>query len=429
MTIARRRLHFAAAMVAALIALPLRVDAGVEADSAASTDPASILLMIRMAPPHARPDVDYGDGYAGRSGTQARRRVAEDIARTHGLRLVSQWPMPAIGIECFVLQVPPDRQISAVVESVSRDPRAVWAQPLQIFRGQSYNDPLFDQQPVALAWQLEALHAATTGRDVLIAQIDSGAEVDHPDLVGQIRLTHNTVAQTSYRAEIHGTAVAGILVARPGNGLGMVGVAPGARVMAVRACWERVPGAAVCDSLSLAKALQFAIDRGARVLNLSVAGPPDRLLADLLTAALARGAIVVAAVDTSANDGGFPASLRGVIAVVATDGPTPATATQTPLAAPGRDLPTTLPGARWGLVSGASFAAAEVSGMVALLLELQPQARGDWLDALLRRPDEYRVDASLPAAMPVQACRSVSAAAGRCVCDCAGSSLSSYEHR
>ena len=131
MTIARRRLHFAAAMLAALLALPLCADAAAEGDSAVSTDQASILLMIRMAPPHARPDVDYGDGYAGRSGTQARRRVAEDIARAHGLRLVSQWPMPAIGIECFVLQVPPDRQIAVVVESVSRDPRAVWAQPLQ----------------------------------------------------------------------------------------------------------------------------------------------------------------------------------------------------------------------------------------------------------------------------------------------------------
>ena len=283
MTIARGRLHVATALLAALIALPLRADAGLEADSAAPTDPDSILLMIRMAPPHARPDVDYGDGYAGRSGKQARRRVAEDIARAHGLRLVSQWPMPTIGIECFVLQVPPDTQIAAVVESVSRDPRAVWAQPMQIFRGQSYNDPLFDQQPVALAWRLEALHAAATGRDVLIAQIDSGVEADHPDLVGQIRMTHNTVAQTGYRAETHGTAVAGILAARPGNGLGMVGVAPGARVLAVRACWEGASGVAVCDSLSLAKALQFAIDRGARVVNLSVGRatrPPACRIAD-----------------------------------------------------------------------------------------------------------------------------------------------------
>ena len=58
MTIARRRLHVAAALAAALLALPLRADAGPEGDSAASTDPVSILLMIRMAPPHARPDVD-----------------------------------------------------------------------------------------------------------------------------------------------------------------------------------------------------------------------------------------------------------------------------------------------------------------------------------------------------------------------------------
>jgi subtilase family protein len=416
--------------VALLVVLSLAGDVvQAAADDATPPEQPAILLMIRMAPAHARPDVDYSDGYAGRSGQQARRRIAASIAQQHGLRIVSQWPMPSIGVECFVLEVPSEQAIAAVVDAVSRDPRAAWAQPLQTFRAQSYNDPLFDQQPVAAAWQLESLHAATTGRGVVIAQIDSGAETEHPDLAGQIRSTHNAVGTTRYRAEGHGTAVAGILVARPGNRIGTVGVAPDASLLAIRACWERTPGAAVCDSLSLAKALQYALEHGARVVNLSVSGPDDRLLAALLRAALARGVVVVAAVDRNAADGGFPASLSGVTAVI--DQPGLAVRLMpAPLAAPGHDLPTTLPGARWGLVSGASFAAAEVSGMVALLLELQPQAPAARLDALLRKPDEVRLDVSLFAPVPVQACRSVSAAAGRCVCECApGPSVSRNEPR
>jgi hypothetical protein len=77
-----------------------------------------------------------------------------------------------------------------------------------------------------------------------------------------------------------------------------------------------------------------------------------------------------------------------------------------------------LPGARWGLVSGASFAAAEVSGMVALLLELIPSARASQIDALLRRGPERNDSDSIDAPVPIDACRSVSTAAGRCLCDC-----------
>jgi subtilisin family serine protease len=387
------------------------------ADAEASPADA-LLVMIRMAPAHARPDVDYGDGYAGRAGQAARRRIAEAIARTHRLQMITNWPMPAIGVECYLMRVLPGTEVAAAIEAVSHDPRAEWAQPLQHFAGQSYNDPLYLQQPTA-SWQLHALHAAATGRNVLIAQIDSGADAEHPDLRGNVRETVNT-AHTLFRAEGHGTAVAGILVAHAGNRIGIAGVAPGASLLAVRACWEREHGAARCDSLSLAKGLQIALDRGARVINLSVSGPPDRLLRELLNAAIARGVIVVAAVDAKATDGGFPASSRGVIAVIDLDGALQtAPARQAPLAVPARDVPTTSPGARWAVVSGASFATAEVSGMVALLLELLPAARAGRIEALLRGREESQVDAALSVPMPIDACRSVSLAAGRCVCDCA----------
>ena len=71
----------------------------------------------------------------------------------------------------------------------------------------------------------------------------------------------------------------------------------------------------MCDTLSLAKALYFAIGHDAQVINLSLSGPPDPLLGRLIDVALARGIVVVGALDPNAADGGFPASHPGVVAV------------------------------------------------------------------------------------------------------------------
>jgi subtilisin family serine protease len=121
--------------------------------------------------------------------------------------------------------------------------------------------------------------------------------------------------------------------------------------------------------LSLAKALHYAVDHDAQVINLSLAGPPDPLLGRLIDVATARGENVVAAFDRKLPGGGFPASHRGVVAV--------ADEAVAPLpdgvySAPGRDVPTTEPGGRWSVVDGASYAAAHVSGLLALVAERRP---------------------------------------------------------
>jgi subtilisin family serine protease len=118
--------------------------------------------------------------------------------------------------------------------------------------------------------------------------------------------------------------------------------------------------------VSLAKALHFAITERAQVINLSLAGPPDLLLGRLIDVAVARGASVVAAYDPDLPLGGFPASHPGVIAVAddAMAGLSPNVYT-----APGHDVPTTQPGGRWSLVDGSSYAAAHVSGLLALMRE------------------------------------------------------------
>jgi subtilisin family serine protease len=176
-------------------------------------------------------------------------------------------------------------------------------------------DPLYAAQPVASAWHLDELHAHDTGKGVRVAIVDSGVARNHVDLRGQVALSRDFVSRQDSPGEAHGTEVAGIIAAVGGNGLGIVGVAPQARLLALRACWENGRAAASCSSFTLAQALQFAIDARVQVLNLSLTGPSDRLLARLLDAALASDISIVGAVDASAPDGGFPASHPGVLAV------------------------------------------------------------------------------------------------------------------
>ena len=157
--------------------------------------------------------------------------------------------------------------------------------------------------------------------------------------------------------------------------MGIAGVAPGARILGLRACWERSAGGpAVCDTLSLAKALSRALERKADVVNLSLTGPRDRLLATLVSAGIARGMTFVAADHgTPPAAGSFPASIEGVIMV--SDERLSALGRNVYIA-PGLDVPTTQPEGKWSLVNGSSFATAHVSGLAALLKQLSGSGVG-----------------------------------------------------
>jgi subtilisin family serine protease len=243
---------------------------------------------------------------------------------------------------------------------------------MQTYRaqGSAPNDPMFALQPAAHDWRLAELRGVATGRGVRVAVIDSAVDAAHPDLAGQLAARQDFVIGHPAVAEAHGTGVAGVIAARADNRLGIAGVAPGARLLALRACWQKTTADTICDTLSLAKALSFAIERDARVINLSLGGPPNVLLGRLIDVALERDAAVVAAVDPALAGGGFPASHRGVTAVTSAPGGAAGT-----FAAPGRDIPTTEPGGGFGLVSGSSYAAAHVSGLYALLRERNPRGR------------------------------------------------------
>lgn len=384
-----------------------------------------ILVMLKLPSPHLRPGANYAGSYDVGAGRAARRRTAMQLARTHALKLVADWPMPSLGIDCYVMEVAPGADAAQVAEVVARDARAAWAQPMRLFRSLGHDDPLFALQPAASAWHLADLHRRATGRRVLIAELDSGVESSHPDLVGQVQ-AENFVPGDGAPGEAHGTAVAGIVAAIADNGAGIAGVAPGARLLALRACWQR-GAAATCSSFTLARALQFALDRDVQVINLSISGPQDRLLQSLLDVAVARGITIVAAVDPAEAQGGFPASHPGVLAVASDE------AKDAPwLLAPGRDVPTTLPGARWGFVSGSSFAAAHVSGLVALMLELAPSLNAQQIRQVVTAVTAGAAyDAESPRVGRIDACAIFSRLTGTCTCSCnsAAQSAGAYTSR
>jgi subtilisin family serine protease len=401
------------------------IDADVDHAAAATVVDRQLLLMLRVPPPHFRPEAGYGGGYRDAPGRDARRRVARSLARAHGLRLLDDWPMPALGLDCFVMEAPSADLRVQLLAQLAADPRVESVEPMQAFRVLAdRGDPLAATQPAIADWHLRELHKLATGRHVTVAALDTGVDATHPDLRGQQLLTRNFVDDGAYVAETHGTAVAGIIAARADDGIGIVGIAPDARLLGLRACSQLARGDAACSSFSLAKALQFALEAKAQVFNLSLTGPRDRLLGRLLDVALARGVSVIGAVDVQAADGGFPASHPGVLAVA---GLQPSRLlSMDSLRAPDRGIPAPRPGGGWDLVSGTSFAAAQVSGLVALLRELSPRLGATDLRAALSAPATSTPMASTPIGLgltpkrppSIDACAAVGRVARRCACDC-----------
>jgi subtilisin family serine protease len=309
------------------------------------------------------------------------------------LSTVFAWSLASLGERCVVYEVPPGRSVEGMVERLAAHPQVGSVQPIYEFETlATYNDPYAHLQYGAQALRLEEAHRLATGKGVRVAVVDTGVDVDHPDLRGRIAHVGNFVdrGERSFTSDVHGTAVAGVIAADANNGVGIVGVAPAAEVLALKACWE--PSASsrrgVCNSYTLAKAVDFAIAERVQVLNFSLGGPPDPLLRRLFAKAVQRGTIVVAAY-ADAQGRGFPASLDGVLGVFASDPQgalrgAPQAHLRPALAAPGVDVLSTAPRSSYDFFSGSSLAAAHVSGIVALLLERNPRLTPRDLESLFR---------------------------------------------
>ena len=378
-----------------------------------------LLVMLAEKPVmHYRSSAGGDAGY-GSVASGSRLRAAKALGKVYGFTVVDQWPMPSLGVRCFVAEVAAGHKPDELVARLATDPRVESAQAMQSFRILGPEASSSARPAVPASGSLEALRRTATGKGVAMAQIDTGVDVSHPALRTQIVETRNFVDGTRFGPEFHGTAVAGVIVAKTDTDIG--GIAPGVSLLTLKACWPQSAntGAAVCDSFTLAKALQYAIVRNVRVINLSLGGPRDRLLGRLLDKGLEQGIIVFGAVDPNAPGDTFPASHPGVIAVATTWAPgAPAGA----VLMPGKDILTTVPNGRWGLVSGSSFATAHVAGVAALLLECSPRLKPEELAALLRASARREASAGTGSALDVCVALGRVASPAACTCCCAQAS-------
>ncbi len=320
----------------------------------------------------------------------APQSIEDGVAQRFNLTLLDRVPIALLGQRVVRLRIPDGRLVAAVVAALQQDGAVVGPQPNYLYRPQQSVATSGDQvlQYSLGKVELAAAHQIATGRGAVVAIIDTGVDTNHADLKDSGIRSFDAVGGDG-APDTHGTAIAGIISAR---GLTR-GIAPGARVISVRAfATKRQAIPHLTTTFVLLKSLDWAIGEQARVLNLSFAGPEDPLLRSSIGAAAAKGVIMVAAAGNNgrAAPAVYPAAYDGVIAATAIDADDRLYAkanvgTYVAIAAPGVDvLAASVRGAH-DLHSGTSFAAAHVSGVVALMLERNPALDASEVRAALMR--------------------------------------------
>jgi subtilisin family serine protease len=219
---------------------------------------------------------------------------------------------------------------------------------------------------------VDRARAVSMGAGVRVAVLDSAPQTDHPDLP-PVRVV--PISGGPKAVGVHGTLITGVIAAIANNGFGIAGVAPAAQVIAIPVCTP--VGASPRDScglFDLLRGLDLAWQEHAQVMNLSLVGPPNPLLERAVNRLDDLGAIVVAAAGNEGIDEPrYPAAYPSVVGVGAVDakgvrydhsngGPS------AQIWAPGAEVLSTVPGGAFAFASGTSFAAAHVTGALAVLI-------------------------------------------------------------
>ncbi len=242
------------------------------------------------------------------------------------------------------------------------------------------NDPYYPRQWGPEAMSLPYAWDFTTGSSsVIVAVIDTGVQINHPDLAGHITAGYDFYNRTTYVRDIngHGTHVAGIIGAVTNNGVGMAGINWNVRIMPLKVTDDS--GSGYLDLSMIIEALRYAADHGANVVNMSFQigdayTGEDVFMDQAIEYAYNKGVTMVAA---AGNDGepwvAYPARDPRVIAVGAV-GPDLARATwsnygsEVDVVAPGADILSTWPTNSFANASGTSMATPHVAGLAALMI-------------------------------------------------------------
>jgi subtilisin family serine protease len=287
---------------------------------------------------------------------------------------------PTTGVER--LTVPTGEEL-AMAGSLSSDSGVLWAEPNYLRRpARTVNDPRFGEQWALPRIRVPEAWDVTMGVPfVIVAVVDSGVDLDHPDLQGQLVDGYNLLDPGSPPRDDsgHGTHAAGIIAAVANNGVGIAGVAPNVMIMPLKV----LDSAGVGRDSDVAEAIHYAVDHGAWVVNMSFNGrDSSRTLEEAVAYASERGVVLVVAAGNEGRDApSYPGAIKPAIAVGATAlddrraffsnfGP------WVDLAAPGQAILSTFwnptAGSVYTIETGTSTAAPLVAGVVALMFSAQP---------------------------------------------------------
>jgi subtilisin family serine protease len=305
-------------------------------------------------------------------------QTISDIAALHNLTPLETTTLRLTGRtlrRCIDNGAPVADVIFAVCTSTNPLDRLVaGAQPNYLYLfAQAQQEPVNAAQYAPEKLKLVDAHRLADGNKVLVAVIDSGVDASHPDLAGAITASFEATADNE-RPHSHGTGMAGAIAAHRN----MLGTAPRVGLLTVRA-FSANANSADGTTFNILKGLDWAADEGARVINMSFAGPSDPRLREALQKAYNKGIVLVAAAGNAGPNSAplYPGADPGVIAVTATDNrdqlfPGSNRGTYIAVAAPGVDVFAPAPDGGYQLTTGTSVAAAEVSGIAALLIERNP---------------------------------------------------------
>lgn len=317
---------------------------------------------------------------------------AQNSLRAEGLRPLEVSPETGL----MRVEVKPGQETQAINELLARGDVAYATYNYEIHALGDPNDPFYSSQ-----WALknaqdhdidapEAWNLHTGGSSVTIAVIDTGVDLDHPDLQAKIVSGKDYVNNDNLADDDngHGTHVAGIAAASGNNGIGIAGVNWGAKVMPLKVLNHIGNG----STYNLALAIKYAANNGAKVINMSLgascgSGWPD--VGDAVNYALGKGVLLVAASGNNYSTPVMcPAAINGVMAVGATDSNDLRASYSTygaalDVAAPGSGIYSTYYGGGYASLSGTSMATPHVAGLAALLWSFAPDMTYSEVETLI----------------------------------------------
>jgi cell wall-associated protease len=290
-----------------------------------------------------------------------------------------------------VVKVQDKKKLKTVISNYQNSHSVISVNQSVIYKSYGLEDPKTTEQYQLQLLQMEKAQKLVPNKKIKVAVIDTGIDMNHPELTGQLLPSYNMVnPMNPGTPDAHGTHVAGIIAGKKNNGLGGYGINPNAQIIPIDV-FDRMGGA---SDYSIAQGILQAIKSGAKVINLSLGAPaPSTLIEDAVKRALANNIVVVAAAGNSGNDWtNYPAGYEGVISVGNVDSReklavSSSYGTSIDVVAPGEQIYSTIYGAEklssFRKLSGTSMASPIVAGVASLLLTKYPHLTPSQVEYIL----------------------------------------------